>query len=491
MVHDVPNKGSMIVQNDSPEITTIDIENSFDFTEGGLLGLIDADPIAYKAAAACDSATHLLKINGNVVHTVEGGVTEFYDTLNLANKQALVDMLENNPALEYERLVNTDESDNMFHTIKAQVKRIIKKNELGGIRLFLTDSASNFRVTNPELTTVLKYKGNRSPDAKPTKLSEARKYLEDILGAEMVTGMEADDALAIAHRDAWNEAVDSAVAVLKQTDEDGDISKVEAMAMDLSETLLITIDKDIKMVPGKFYNPDLDEGILEILPMGHIHLIPGRKSAKATDGKKAVKSKAAKIKFSGLKGFYAQLLLGDSCDNIPGAYFCGDTAVHKILGELDTEKELFQAVYRETYEGIHRDLLRHLSGDLDSRVDTAISLGQGNDNPSNRSKLKKKYKEKLNKNTSYGDMTYFHWSQYKLKEDGTVGRELIENHLPAISISPLNYLLETARLINMLHIEPQEDGSHLWYPANQAWIDEVDNEYALANLERVQAAWPV
>ena len=49
------------------------IDKRFDFVEGGLRLLVDADPIAYLAASACESATHHIKINDKSTYQVVGG----------------------------------------------------------------------------------------------------------------------------------------------------------------------------------------------------------------------------------------------------------------------------------------------------------------------------------------------------------------------------------------------------------------------------------
>lgn len=454
-----------------------DTSGVFQFTEGGPTLLLDGDPIAYSSASACDSAEHNIKLNGTTIYTLQGGLTDLYNALGFNDYRDFGAMLEKNPDITYEKVVISDDSKNMFHTIKAQIRKIIKRTGAGAIKIYLTDGATNFRITE-EIATVLKYKGNRSSESKPQMLGKARDYMVEELGAIMCSGYEADDALAIEHRNAWNQAMRDAAefyAPEKVTQE-----QLEKKAMELSTTILCTIDKDIKMVAGKFLNPDQDLGIEEIYPLGHLHL--------------EVKSDSKKLRFSGLKGLYAQLLLGDSCDNIPSVYFCGDTRVYEVLKDCTNEEQLFKATLCEIYQGFHREHLKTLDADIMNRVDTAINSGaHGNDNPSNRAKVKKKIKDAMDKSVAYGNKYYYHWSLFKEKEDGTVSKELIDPaNSPISSLSPVGYMLEVARLIYMLDCYPDNwTKLHLWTftPEMEKWAAQVVSEFEEENLMRIHTEW--
>ena len=454
-----------------------DTSGVFQFTEGGPLLLLDGDPIAYSSASACDSAEHNIKLNGTTIYTVQGGLTELYSALGFNDYRDFGAMLESNPHITYEKVVTSDDSRNMFHTIKAQIRKIIKRTGAGSVKVYLTDGASNFRITQ-EIATVLKYKGNRSSESKPQMLGKARDYMVEELGAIMCVGYEADDALAIEHRNAWKQAMEGATefyAPEKVTQE-----QLEKKAMELSETVLCTIDKDIKMVAGKFLNPDQDLGIEEIYPLGHLHL--------------EVKSDSKKLRFNGLKGFYAQLLLGDNCDNISSVYFCGDTRVYEVLKDCNNEEQLFKATLREIYQGFHREHLKTLDADIMNRVEVAINSGaHGNDNPSNRAKVKKKIKDAMDKTVAYGDKYYYHWSLFKEKEDGTVSKELIDPSDSLISsITPVDYMIEVSRLVYMLDCYPDDSSqSHLWSftPEMEKWASRVVAEFEEENLMRIHTEW--
>ena len=459
-----------------------DTDSHLEFTKGGPLVLLDGDPIAYSSAAACDKATHFIKLNDKHLYHVEGGITDLYAALGFTDYRDFGEMLEKNPHITYEKVVDSDDSGNMKHTIKAQIRKIINRTGAGSIRIFLTDGQSNFRLTE-SIATILKYKGNRSPDAKPSQLGVARQYLIDELDAIMCVGLEADDQLSIEHRAAWAEAMTEATQFycddpefIKQQPQ-----AIEKKAMELSNTVLVTIDKDIKMCAGKFLNPDQDLGIEEIFPMGHIFLETKKKKGKPD---------TKKLRFNGLKGFYSQLLLGDDCDNIPSVYFCGDTRVYEVLKDCTTEEELFKATLREIHEGFKREHLKSLTDEISIRLEKAILSGKhGKDNVSNRTKVRKKIKDAIAKQAAYMDKHYYHWSEYELKEDGTVSSTLATENPTVLTITPIDYMTEVARLVYMLDVPPDDLGSHLWTPPNQQWVADVEEEFETENLLRIPMAW--
>lgn len=127
------------------------------------------------------------------------------------------------------------------------------------------------------------YKANRT-QAKPIYLEQLRNHLVAFHGATIAHGMEADDYLAI-----------------NQT----------------SGTIICTIDKDLKQVPGKHYN-FVKKVFLEV------------------------------DELQGLRTFYAQFLIGDTVDNIIGIAGLGDAKSAKLMNACLNEQEMFNKV-RELY----------------------------------------------------------------------------------------------------------------------------------------------
>lgn len=475
----------MLVENDRDY--EIEISHDFEFFEGGPTLLLDGDPIAYSSAAACDQSIHKILLKDTVIYELTGGVTDLYNALGFTDYRDFGQMLEKNPDITYDKEIVSDNPQNMLHTVKSQIKKIIKTVEAGALKLYLTDGESNFRLTE-EIATILKYKGNRSPDAKPTMLGEARKYMIEELGATLCVGLEADDQLAIDHRAAWKQAmIDAEHEFCDDPDYLAHIRVnerhvLEKKAMELTTTVLASIDKDLKMCAGKYINPDQDLGVEEIYPLGNLYL---EKKGKG-------KNETNKLRFSGLKGFYSQILLGDNCDNIPRVYFAGDKRVFELLDGCKNEEELFKATLTEIYHGFKREHVKANDAEINKRVELALASGSfGKDTAANRTKVRKKIKDAIIANSAYPDKHYYHWSEFKLAEDGTVSKELACENPKVLTITPLDYMIQVARLIYMLEVAPNKEGTHLWTPPNEDWVKEVVSKFEVENLTKIPMAWPM
>jgi len=152
-------------------------------------------------------------------------------------------------------------------------------------RIFIGGS-NNFR---DKVATLRPYKGRRDRSLKPTHFYALRDYLLNEWSAEVIDGMEADDALGINHT---------------------------------TDTIVCTIDKDLQMIPGWNYN----------WVTGDMRLIG--------------ESEATRF-------FYMQLLTGDNTDNIQGVVGIGTKRATALLSECETEKEMFDVclkAYKNNYE---------------------------------------------------------------------------------------------------------------------------------------------
>lgn len=136
-------------------------------------------------------------------------------------------------------------------------------------QLFLTGKG-NFRYN---VAVTAPYKGNRKSE-KPKHYNILREYLQMAWDAQMVTGMEADDAIAIHATDLGDSSV------------------------------IVTIDKDLNQVKGWHYN--------------------------------FVKKNLFYVtEEEGLLSFYMQMLTGDNVDNIIGARGIGPKKAAKLLEDKD------------------------------------------------------------------------------------------------------------------------------------------------------------
>lgn len=189
---------------------------------------------------------------------------------------------------------------NCLHVVKQQVKNIEKAisgflaestDKVDSLELYLTDGKSNFRN---EIATIKGYKANRDPSHKPVHYQKIRDYLVERWGARIMYGYEADDAVAIEQ---------------KQADE--------------HTTVICTIDKDLKMVPGLHYNYQ-------------------------------TKQESIVSDEEGLDFFYMQILTGDTTDNIGGCYRIGKVKAGKIISHALKD---FNGNYAERsqrlYEAVH------------------------------------------------------------------------------------------------------------------------------------------
>ena len=141
------------------------------------------------------------------------------------------------------------------------------------------------------------YKGHR-PE-KPILYLQLKEFFVHNLDfdVQVVDGMEADDALGI-----------------NQT----------------NETIICSYDKDLRMIPGKHYDFN-KQAFFEVHP------------------------EAAK------RIFYAQVLTGDSTDNIPGLHRVGKVTALKILEGAQTEQEMWErvlAAYRE-HDIVEEEVIRN------------------------------------------------------------------------------------------------------------------------------------
>lgn len=144
------------------------------------------------------------------------------------------------------------------------------------------------------------YKANRT-QPKPLHYEFLKNYLKDIWNAEVAVGEEADDLMGIA-----------------QASYEGRFAE--------DETIICSIDKDLKQIPGHHYNFVREE---------FDFVTPEQ----------------------GLLFFYKQLLIGDKADNIPGVAGIGPVKAGKILDDLlyEPEEEMFLAVQNTYRDWLQRE----------------------------------------------------------------------------------------------------------------------------------------
>ncbi len=148
------------------------------------------------------------------------------------------------------------------------------------------------------------YKGTRK-EKKPWHFDNLTVYFKDVLKCEVIKDIEADYAMAI-----------------RQLAEPEDFDDT---------TIICTRDKDLRQVPGWHYGWELGRqpsfGPELVTKEGSLHL-----------------SDNNKLTGTGLPFFYAQVLMGDASDNIPGLPGWGPVRAYEYLNESDNMgKDIYDA----------------------------------------------------------------------------------------------------------------------------------------------------
>lgn len=175
-------------------------------------------------------------------------------------------------------------------------------------QLFITEG----RTFREDIAKLKPYKGTRK-EHKPWHFRNLTAYMKAAMNTNVVTGIEADDLMAIIHTND-------------------------------PDTIICSRDKDLKQVPGWFYSWELGVqpafGPLIITKEGTLDLNREKKPAKLTG--------------TGDLFFWSQVLTGDVVDNIPGLPGCGAVAAFELLSNTDDKRsvrERVYSVYEEHYGG--------------------------------------------------------------------------------------------------------------------------------------------
>lgn len=327
-------------------------------TEGDMTALLDGDMLPYVVGYSTDPIRALRAYNGaRFLHGKEPDASDW----------KWVECLLQQPYFK-------DKVEHLNTTLNAWVEGA----EADSAIVYLTTSANNYRL---DIAFSHVYKGARPKD-KPPFFYELRTYLKVMHKAVVADGEEADDLMSI---EQWK-----------------DILKLKAEGAlpgsqrhkSFATTVIVSKDKDLRIVPGWNYNPDSKEklwvdaiGWLEpkmveatqvkyeqwplfgkepVDPNGNdcyqgedflYYLLDGTKQDHYSRGANAGKGKFKRmatgyhtvevidsLKGAGLKFFYSQLITGDNVDNYKGIPGAGATLAYETLNHLTTEDELYEAV---------------------------------------------------------------------------------------------------------------------------------------------------
>jgi hypothetical protein len=174
-------------------------------------------------------------------------------------------------------------------------KAHVERQKRRGVAMNYTPNFRDSRATTKP------YKGNRVSE-KPFHYDNLTEYMLNHFDCKIAKGIEADDLLSI-----------------DQNKGDGD-------------TIICSRDKDLRITPGWHYT----------WPVGKTPSIPNYFVEPMGELQEPVKNK---FFGTGLKFFYAQLIMGDPVDNIPGIPRKGPSFAYKLLEDCETEQEMIDRVF--------------------------------------------------------------------------------------------------------------------------------------------------
>jgi hypothetical protein len=269
-----------------------------------MLALIDGDIVAYRSAAIAERMLYTVW-DPAIVGEPEGIWFE-------ANTQDEVKAwaAQRNLAMDdfFMERVKLDAGAHVARqAAKSLMESILEDLQVNHYKLYLSGD-DNFRH---EVATIQGYKAHRPP--KPKYLPEVQEYLTLYWDAEIVHGMEADDALGI--EQAKHERVYHTMAL-------------EGQEKGCRRTIICSNDKDLRMISGWHYD--------------------------------FVKKERAYVnEIEAQRNFYRQCVKGDSTDNIPGLYkLTGKKVTAKVLKPLEEASTVAEmsTYVASLYEGLEKEL---------------------------------------------------------------------------------------------------------------------------------------
>lgn len=184
--------------------------------------------------------------------------------------------------------------------------------------LFFLSTDNNFRY---DIAVTKPYKGNRNHSARPFHFDNIRAYIPARWKTVICEGYEADDGLAMA--------------------------QTEAIKNGVENTIICSRDKDLRMIPGwhfswgmglqEYWGPNLVDYLGEVS-------IEVRDVIPKDPAKRPYKK--YKCRGTGIKFFYAQCIMGDPTDNIPGLKGTGDLVAFNTINPCNSELECHKAVLK-------------------------------------------------------------------------------------------------------------------------------------------------
>jgi 5'-3' exonuclease len=274
----------------------------------------------YRCGFAAQKTRHYLTSTDGLGH-VEGP----FDS-----KKEAAEELGGREVMEQYSVDEPEPVENALYSVKRQIKMICDATNADEYTVFLTGK-DNFR---DEEAITYGYKANRKDSRKPVHHQAIRDYLMERHDAQLITGNEADDAMA------WCQY--KAVPTLIDPNDGSPVHMWEE-----STTCIASIDKDLKMVPGWHFN-----------------------FAKPDDGMIFMSELA------GMQWFYQQMLMGDTTDNIIGLSGVGPKTAKAFIDPCETEQEMFDVAFEQycKTESIHYEFEELLDMGIDITFSDFVHL---------------------------------------------------------------------------------------------------------------------
>ena len=185
------------------------------------------------------------------------------------------------------KAVEPEPIENCLHSVKLQLQKAHKAvEERFGRKAELRVFLTGSGNFRDRIATIRPYKGNRTAD-KPVHMQAIREYMVRQWGAQVIWGYEADDEVSILQTELGDDCV------------------------------VCGIDKDLLQVPGWHYVPE-----------------KGFKRVSASEG---------------LLRFYAQVLSGDTTDNVPGCYKVGRKTAVELVKKAGPRPDALWALAVDAY----------------------------------------------------------------------------------------------------------------------------------------------
>jgi len=238
--------------------------------------LIDGDIILYQVAFAMEKPMYVCK---NAIYKNKGKA----DAASIKNGFPVT-----------KRVVLGTEK-HLRAKLDATLNTLFKECGTKNYKLFLTfnELSPNYRL---KLATILPYKGNRVGSVKPQHYKRLKEILVNEYRAIKVEGQEADDSLTIHQMESFR------------------------TTGSYERTIICSLDKDFKMVPGLHYH--LTSKVISLV----------------TEDEAMI-------------SFYRQILIGDAGDNIPGL-----TKTLRLQGRVEEADKLTHTHYLKHFNEIIVDM---------------------------------------------------------------------------------------------------------------------------------------